>query len=29
MEKDSNNNLILIKLTFEDLKKINQHGIEY
>jgi len=28
MEKDGDNNLIL-KLSFEDLKKINQHGVEY
>lgn len=29
MEKDDDNNLIPTKLTFEDLKKVNQHGIEY
>src|SRR3990167_10664636 len=29
MEKHDDNNLIPSKLTFEDLKKVNQHGIEY
>lgn len=29
MERDNDNNLIPHKLSFEDLKKINQYGIEY
>lgn len=29
MEKNDDNNLILTQLSFEDLKRINQHGIEY
>lgn len=29
MEKDDDNSLIPNKLSFEDLKKLNQHGIEY
>ena len=29
MEKDDDNSLIPSKLSFEDLKKVNQHGIEY
>ena len=29
MKKDEDNSLIPNKLSFEDLKKINQHGIEY
>lgn len=29
MKKDNGNNLISPKLSFEDLKQVNQHGIEY
>jgi hypothetical protein len=29
MEKDESNSLVPSKLSFEDLKQINQHGIEY
>ena len=29
MEKNGDNNLIPTKLTFEDLKRVNQYGIEY
>ncbi|HSX11927.1 MAG TPA: DNA damage-inducible protein D [Rhabdochlamydiaceae bacterium] len=29
MEKEEHHNLILNQLSFEDLKKINQHGVEY
>lgn len=29
MEKDDDNSLIPSKLSFEDLKQVNQHGIEY
>jgi DNA-damage-inducible protein D len=29
MEKNDDNNLILTNLSFEDLKKINEHGVEY
>ncbi len=29
MENDDNNSLVPNKLSFEDLKKVNQHGIEY
>ncbi len=29
MERDKDNSLITNKLSFEDLKKVNQHGIEY
>ncbi|HSX12934.1 MAG TPA: hypothetical protein VLE96_00720 [Chlamydiales bacterium] len=29
MKKDDDNSLIPSKLSFEDLKQVNQHGIEY
>lgn len=29
MEKDDDNGLIPSKLSFEDLRQVNQHGIEY
>lgn len=29
MKKDESNSLVPSKLSFEDLKKVNQHGIEY
>ncbi|HSX37805.1 MAG TPA: hypothetical protein VLE95_03130, partial [Chlamydiales bacterium] len=29
MERNDGNDLILSKLTFEDLKKVNQYGMEY